>query len=69
MSRPKAYDPQHGYMYQLLMWDQYNREYDHLDYAADTADKNHLVEEYMKANHTSIKVIKLPKKYWSNAVL
>lgn len=30
MTRPKAYEPQDGYMYQILQYDNYNREYDRL---------------------------------------
>lgn len=62
MSRPKAYDPQQGYMYQLLTL--YGRSYEHLDYAVDRADKNHLVKEY-RMTGISCKVILLPKKYWT----
>lgn len=66
MSRPKAYNPQQGYRYQLLIWDSYNREYDHLDYAKDKEEKDYLLNEYKLANHYGIKVIELPQKYWNN---
>jgi hypothetical protein len=64
MGYPKAYEPGQGYKYQLLLWDSFNREYDHLDYATDTADRNHLLKEYRMSNHEKIKVILLPQKYW-----
>lgn len=68
MSRPKAYDPQPGYKYQILC--RYNRsssrEWEHCDYAKTTKEKNDLLEEYRLAYHGefSFKVIALPKQYW-----
>lgn len=66
MPKPKAYDPVHGYMYQLLLWDKFNREYDHLDYAEDSKDKKHLINEYKIAYGADFrfKVELLPQKYW-----
>lgn len=66
MPKPKAYAPEQGYMYQILVWDKYNREYDHLDYATNKEDKSNLMNEYWLAypKGTVFKVILLPKKYW-----
>lgn len=64
MSRPKAYDPQHGYRYQILRYDEYNREYDHVDYAKDRTEKNYLLGEYRLADRGIYKAIELPQKFW-----
>ena len=65
MSRPKAYDPQHGYRYQILRYDEYNREYDHVDYAKDRTEKNYLMNEYGIADRVGrYKAIELPQKFW-----
>lgn len=66
MAMPKAYDPQQGYMYQFLYLGPGEREYDHLDYATDKADKRYLLGEYslMPAYIGRIRVITLPRKYW-----
>jgi hypothetical protein len=66
MTMPNAYSPEKGYKYQLLAWDNYNRSYDHLDYAIDREEKNYLLKEYALAYGTgfSFKTITLPKKYW-----
>lgn len=68
MSRPKAYDPEQGYKYQILC--KYsgnsNREWEHCDYAKSAEEKNYILEEYKTAYRGlfSFKVITLPKKYW-----
>ena len=66
MSYPKAYDPQQGYMYQLLVKTPYDREYEHCDYAVDKGDKDYLLDEYKLAYGAGFifKSILLPKKYW-----
>lgn len=66
MTKPIAYDPQQGYMFQILVKTPYDIAYEHCDYAEDKADKKHLLNEYQLAfgvRHT-FKVITLPKKYW-----
>ncbi len=66
MTMPKAYEPQHGYRYQILSMYKDSREYDHLDYAVDREDLRHLLGEYrlgMKFDY-KFKTILLPKKYW-----
>jgi hypothetical protein len=65
MSYPKAYEPEQGYMYQILCKYQ-NSPYEHCDYAKDKAEKNHLLENYRMAygSEFSFKVILLPQKYW-----
>lgn len=68
MAHPKAYDPQHGYQYQILCkHPQYNgREWEHCDYAPDRAEKNRLIAEYRLAygGGYEFKSIQLPAKYW-----
>lgn len=67
MTMPKAYEPCQGQMYQLLLWDNYNREYDHLDYAKDRQERDYLLSEYrlaFRGQGARFKTIQLPKKYW-----
>jgi hypothetical protein len=64
MTMPKAYCPEYGYKYQILCWDSYNREYDHIDYAKDKEEKNYLLAEYIMVGGI-YKSIPLPKKYWA----
>jgi hypothetical protein len=68
MSRPKAYDPQQGYKYQILVMCPNDREYEHCDYAKDKQELNYLVGEYRLAYGAgfSFKPILLPQKYWSD---
>lgn len=71
MTRPKAYDPQPGYKYQILCRNQsFDQAWDHLDYAVDHKDKKHLVDNYRLAYGFgwSFKSIKLPTKYWPNTI-
>ncbi|GIN25538.1 MULTISPECIES: hypothetical protein [Bacillota] len=49
MAYPKAYEPQQGYKYQILVKTPYDRAYEHCDYAVDKADKNYLLGEYSLA--------------------
>lgn len=69
MSRVKAYDPQQGYMYQILVKCPNDRAYEHCDYAEDRADKKHLLENYKLAYGAgfSFKTIPLPQKYWKKS--
>jgi hypothetical protein len=68
MSKPKAYVPEQGYMYQILCRHlQYNgREWEHCDYAKDFKDKKYLLGEYRLAYPAGyeFKSILLPEKYW-----
>jgi hypothetical protein len=68
MTLPKAYEPQSGYMYQILTRNIWNKgEWESCDYATDKEDKNYLLGEYKLAYNepsTEFKVIKLPQKYW-----
>lgn len=68
MGRPKAYDPQKGYQYQILVMCPGDREYEHCDYAEDRKDKKHLLENYKLAygNGFRFKTIMLPRKFWKN---
>lgn len=69
MSKLKAYDPQHGYKYQIFCRHrQYNgREWEHCDYAKDKKEKNYLIGEYRLAYGMGyeFKSILLPQKYWN----
>jgi hypothetical protein len=67
MSYPKAYEPQSGYMYQILMKNPGERAFESLDYAVDRSDKNYLLNEYGLAYRgmgIELKTIQLPEKYW-----
>lgn len=68
MSMPKAYEPVQGYKYQILCrHPEYNgREWEYCDYAKDSKDKKHLLEEYRMAYGAryEFKTILLPEKYW-----
>jgi len=66
MARPKAYDPQDGYRFQILCIGPRGREWEHCDYAVDSADKKHLLENYWLAYGPgwAFKTIMLPAKFW-----
>lgn len=67
MSRPKAYDPQQGYKYQILCRNlQYSRSFEHCDYAKDRSEKKHLLLNYRQAYGPGweFKTILQPAKYW-----
>jgi len=67
MSKPKAYEPQQGYRYQVLCRNQhYDRAWEHCDYAKDKTEKNYLIGEYRMAYGVGyeFKSILLPQKYW-----
>ena len=67
MTRPKAYDPEHGYRYQILCRDpSVDREWEHCDYATDWKDRKHLLENYTQGYGHSFqfRTLQLPRKYW-----
>lgn len=66
MSYPKAYEPEQGYKYQILVKTPYDRAYEHCDYAVSREDKDHLIKEYMLAYGAgyAFNPILLPQKYW-----
>lgn len=66
MPLPKAYDPQQGYMYQILVMCPNDREYEHCDYAVNSKDKKHLLDTYKLSYGVQFrfKTIPLPQKYW-----
>lgn len=72
MSRPKAYEPEQGYKYQILCRNQAydGREWQHCDYATTTKDKNYLIGEYCLAYGAGyeFKSIMLPEKYWKAVI-
>jgi hypothetical protein len=66
MSYPKAYCPEKGYKFQILVMCPGVREYEHCDYAVDSKDKKHLLDNYRLAYGAGFgfKTIVLPVKYW-----
>ena len=67
MTMPKAYEPESGYKYHILCRNQqYDRVWEHCDYAKDSQEKNYLVGEYRTAYGAGweFKAIQQPKKYW-----
>lgn len=68
MTLPKAYEPEKGYMFQILTRNKWNKGgWEHCDYAKDVKDKNYLLANYKLAFNepsTEFKVIKLPVQYW-----
>ncbi len=68
MAKPKAYDPQEGYRYQILCrHPEYNgREWEHCDYAVDRKDRRDLIANYRLAYGAGyeFKWFMLPMKYW-----
>jgi hypothetical protein len=71
MSKPKAYDPQQGYQYQIFIKSPYERELEGLDYAKDYQDLKYLLNEYRLAyrgQSVGFSYTKLPRKYWKEAI-
>lgn len=67
MSKPKAYDPQVGYQYQILTRNRsYSREWEHCDYAEDRADRKSLLENcrFQYGPGYDFKTIRQPRQYW-----
>lgn len=67
MTKPKAYDPQEGYQFQIFCRNQqYGGAWEHCDYAVDRADKDHLTGEYKIAYGPGweFKHEFLPMKFW-----
>ena len=65
--KPKAYDPEHGYRYQIFCRDlSISRTWEHCDYATDIDDRQHLLTEYCIAYGPSwqFKTVLLPAKFW-----
>jgi len=67
MTYPKAYEPQQGYKYQIMVKTPYDRAYEHCDYAKDRTEKNELIKEYRTAYGPGyyFNPVQLPKKYWN----
>lgn len=70
MSRPKAYEPEQGYKYQIFCREVGKREWEYCDYAKDRAEKDYLIREYVLAYQGGFefKAMRLPMKYWKEAV-
>lgn len=66
MAKPKAYDPQKGYQYQIFLKSKGDRTLEHCDYATDRKELKYLVEEYKQAygSDFSFSWTMLPQKYW-----
>lgn len=67
MSKPQAYEPAHGYRYQILTRNlAYGRAWEQCDYATSREDRKHLLQNYRLAYGPGweFKTILLPAKYW-----
>ena len=68
MAKPKAYEPQQGYRYQILCRNQQydGKTWEHCDYAKDSQEKNYLLGEYRLAYGAGYEfgVYPFPRKYW-----
>jgi hypothetical protein len=66
MGYPKAYKPQYGYMYQILIKSPDSRTYEHYDYAKNRAEKDHVLTKHEQAygQGCTFKVVPIPQKYW-----
>ena len=66
MTMPKCYEPEQGYMFQIIGRDlNYSRSFEHVDYAKDKQERTYLLSEYSLAYGQSweLKAIRLPLKY------
>jgi hypothetical protein len=65
MSRPKVYNPQDGYRFQIFCR-RYTTEWEHCDYAVDCSDRKHLLTEYSMAYGAGweFKTVQLPRRCW-----
>lgn len=66
MPMPKAYCPEQGYKFQILCRNQeYDRAWEHCDYAKDWVEKRFLISEYKLAYGPGweFQSILLPNKY------
>ena len=65
MSRPKAYEPEYGYQFQLFCRAD-SRTWEHCDYAKDPDNLDYLITEYSMAYGAGweFKWEQLPEKYW-----
>lgn len=67
MSRPQAYSPEPGQRFQILCRNpNYGKAWEHCDYATDSKEKRHLIDQYRQSyglgwEFTSVL---LPAKYW-----
>lgn len=66
MTKPLAYEPVQGQMYQILCKNVGSTSFDHCDYAKDKKELKYLLAEYRMAfeKGCSFKSILLPQKYW-----
>lgn len=67
MSKPKAYSPADGYVFQIFTRQiGHGVQWEHCDYAKDANEKKYLIGEYRLAYGSSFefKSIMLPMRYW-----
>ena len=72
MSRPKAYDPQLGYRFQILCRNPAcSREWEHCDYAENRKERNQLIQDCSVAYGPGweFKTILQPSRYWPKKLL
>jgi hypothetical protein len=70
MTLPKAYEPEQGYKYQILVKYPQSREWEHCDYAKNKEERKYLIGEYnlaYRGTGATFKTIMLPQKYWINS--
>jgi len=65
MTRPLAYEPEHGQMFHILTKQVSDRTWEHCDYAKDLCEKKYLTNEYRLAYGSSFEFqsIRIPAKY------
>jgi hypothetical protein len=70
MPQPKAYCPQYGYRFQILVKCPDDRTFEHCDYATTGKEKHRLLAEYRLAYGPGFefKSVLLPMKYWPKKV-
>lgn len=71
MPKPKAYEPEPGYKYQILCRNpSYDRAWKHCDYAVDRQERLHLLAETSLAYGVGweFRSILLPTKYWPSSI-
>jgi hypothetical protein len=65
MTRPKAYEPEQGYMFQILCQGEPNEAWEQCDYAVTRTDRAYMMNEYRALGQGYYKSILLPRKFWA----
>ena len=71
MSKPKAYEPEQGYMYHILCrHPSQGKQWEHCDYAGDRQERAYLIGEYRLSYGAGweFKSILQPRRYWPKMV-